>query len=92
MAEKFGAEEGNEQLGAADLFPELTIPGGAAEEEATTAEKADTATAEQPAESESQAAETPAEEPRAVAQVDAADDDEETSLLSMLLVARRINT
>lgn len=28
MAERFGAEEGNEQLAAADLFPQLIIPGG----------------------------------------------------------------
>lgn len=43
LAEQFGAEEGNESvLGAEDFFPELIIPAGSTEEEATSPEVATT--------------------------------------------------
>ncbi len=46
MAQKFGVEEGNEQLGAVDLFPDLIIPSDP--EEATTDVSSDGETTTEP--------------------------------------------
>ncbi|MEE3370895.1 MAG: hypothetical protein VX346_16270 [Planctomycetota bacterium] len=51
LAEQFGAEEGNESvLGAEDFFPELIIPAGNTEEEATSPEVASSSAAADPTE------------------------------------------